>query len=132
VDRLENFDPSTWPRCKNPRCRHGRIFWDGYPELSLKLRPAAAPDTGETGVVPFVHYVGKCDRCGLFHVWCRTCDDILAIRHDNEQEAVNQCRCAPPWFWLASVEEDDELSQSAELHVFMMTGEMFTVERRPL
>src|SRR5882672_10529779 len=39
VDRLENFDPSTWPKCKNLNCNRGRVFWDGYPEMSLKVLP---------------------------------------------------------------------------------------------
>jgi hypothetical protein len=130
VDRLANFDPSTWPPCRNPRCTHGRIFWDGYPELSLKLRPAGRPDEQESKTLPFVHYVGKCDRCGFFHVWCTTCDDILPVPDDNEDDCGHQCRCALPWFWLASVEEDEEGSKSAELHAVLGTGEVITVDRR--
>lgn len=26
LDHIENFDPSTWPRCKNSRCKGSRIF----------------------------------------------------------------------------------------------------------
>lgn len=39
LDRLEDFDPSTWPRCQREGCKHGRVFWDGYPELTVVLRP---------------------------------------------------------------------------------------------
>ncbi|MGL4560120.1 MAG: restriction endonuclease, partial [Afipia sp.] len=46
LDRLTDFDPTTWPECRRMGCRHGRIFWDGYPELSLKFRPAAAAIDG--------------------------------------------------------------------------------------
>jgi hypothetical protein len=90
VDRLENFDPSTWPRCKNPNCKHGRIFWDGYPELSLRARPLDASMGSKSWTVAYLHYVGKCDRCGFFHVWCVTCDETLLIPHDDEQDHGHQ------------------------------------------
>lgn len=132
VDRLENFDPSTWPRCKNQSCKHGRIFWDGYPELSLRLMPVNTSTEPKLHTVAYVHYVGKCDRCGLFHVWCVTCDDTLLIPHDDEEDCGHQCRCRLPWFWLASVEEDDEGNKSAELHSVLGIGEVITVDRRGL
>jgi hypothetical protein len=71
VGRLENFDPSTWPHYKGSDCRYGRVFWDGYPELSLTAMPTTGPDLRPRKLA-FIHYVGKCDRCSLFHVWCRT------------------------------------------------------------
>jgi hypothetical protein len=132
IDRLENFDPSTWPKCKSPRCKNGRIFWDGYPELSLKLLPVNASAETKLHTVAYVHYVGKCDRCGFFHVWCTTCDDTLLVPHDNEEDHGHQCRCRLPWFWLASVEEDEEFNKSAELHAVLGTGEVITVDRRGL
>jgi hypothetical protein len=131
VDRLANFDPSTWPKCKGPRCKHGRVFWDGYPELSLVLQPLTANGERKPVLDRFLHYVGKCDRCGLFHVWCNRCDEILVIPHRDNDEG-HQCRCKPPWFWLASVEEDSEGTRSAELHVAMATGKVRTVNRRGL
>lgn len=129
VDRLENFDPSTWPQCRDLRCKSGRIFWDGYPELSLRVQRIRGGDQ-RMEYVPFVHYVGKCDRCGLFHVWCTTCNDILPIPEDVDEDCGHQCRCAPPWFWLASIEEDDDGNESAELHVILRTGEIITADRR--
>ena len=132
IDRLENFDPSTWPECKSPRCRHGRVFWDGYPELSLKLRSASTPGEQEPKTLSFVHYVGKCDRCGLFHVWCTTCGDILPVPEDDEDDHGHQCRCRLPWFWLASIEEDEEGRKSAELHAVLGTGQVVTADRRAL
>lgn len=132
IDRLENFDPSTWPECKSPRCRHGRVFWDGYPELSLKLRSASTLGEQKPKTLSFVHYVGKCDRCGLFHVWCTTCGDILPVPEDDEDDHGHQCRCRLPWFWLASIEEDEEGSKSAELHAVLGTGQVVTADRRAL
>lgn len=132
VDRLGNFDPSTWPKCRNPNCNRGRVFWDGYPEMSLKLLSVDTSIEPKLQTVAYVHYVGKCDRCRFFHVWCITCDDTLLIPHDNEEDRGHQCRCRLPWFWLASVEEDDEENKSAELHAALGTGEVITVDRRGL
>jgi hypothetical protein len=91
VDRLENFDPSTWPRCKNPSCANGRIFWDGYPELSLRAVPLHGQDQS-LRTYSFIHYVGKCDRCRMFHVWCTTCDDTLNVPHADENDIGHQFR----------------------------------------
>jgi len=132
VDRLENFDPSTWPKCKNAKCSRGRIFWDGYPEMSLKVFPVNSSVEPRLHTVAYVHYVGKCDRCGFFHVWCTTCDDTLLVPHDDDEDHGHQCRCRRPWFWLASVEEDENSNESAELHAALGTGEVITVDRRGL
>lgn len=131
LDRLEDFDPSTWPRCKDSRCKHGRIFWDGYPQLTMTLQSLS--DSSEAGLKHFeyIYYVGKCDRCSRFHVWCSTCDDLFFVVEDDEDDFGRQCQCRRPWLWLASVEEDDDGDRSAELHVCTANGFM-TVDRRSL
>lgn len=132
LNRLENFDPSTWPRCKAVACQNGRVFWDGYPELSMP--PVTMRKSGliEVRQQPFVHYVGKCDRCGRFHVKCLTCGDILSIDESNEADHGQQCQCKPLWFWIASIEEDAQGFQSAELHVVFLNGKVITTNRRSL
>jgi len=132
LDRLENFDPSTWPHCKNIHCKAGRVFWDGYPEFTLVLQPNDSAIKGEKVQVPFVHYVGKCDRCGRFHIRCLTCDDLLAIPEDDEGDYGHQCNCKLPLFWLASIEEDEIGERSAELHVILGASQIITVDRRPV
>lgn len=127
LDRLENFDPSTWPQCLVGGCSHGRVFWDGYPEISLRGVSIEAPRTFRT--FRFVHYAGKCDHCGSFHVRCTTCDDLLHIPHDDEEDIGHQCRCKLPWFWLASIETDERGVESAELHS-VVGGTVTTVDRR--
>lgn len=128
LDRLEDFDPSTWPPCQKKGCVHGRVFWDGYPELTMVLQPLHA---SEPAYYPAVHYVGKCDRCGRFHVRCLVCNDILAPPEDDDDDYGLQCSCGPPWFWLASIEEDEDGHDSAELHVCTI-GQVITVDRRSL
>jgi len=132
LDRLDGFDPSTWPSCQGPHCRRGRVFWDGYPEMRLTLRKLT-DTTGDALVsVAFVHYVGKCDRCGRFHVKCVTCERIRSVPDRDPEDCGHQCECRPPWFWLASIEDDGLGNQSAELHVVRLSGEVNTVDRRSL
>ena len=135
VDRIENFDPSTWPKCQNSKCKHGRVFWDGYPELTIAARPLNNSRGDGLKHLPFLHYVGKCDRCGRFHVWCTTCKDILSVTENDDDDCGHQCRCKPPWFWLASIENDEEGNESAELHAVATTStdiKVTTVDRRAL
>jgi hypothetical protein len=127
LDRLDNFDPSTWPRCTNSRCSLGRVFWNGYPEIELDLHSILGKEQRR---VPFVHYVGKCDRCGRFHVRCLTCGDLFSLL--EEDDCGHQCGCKLPWFWLASVEEDEQGHKSAELHAVLGVGKVITVDRRGL
>jgi len=129
LDRLEDFEPSTWPRCLAPRCRNGRIFWDGYPALDLMLvsvdRPHSTPKR-----VTFVHYVGKCDRCGRFHVKCMACHEMFSPTYESDDDHRVTCRCQHPWFWLASIEEDDRGGKSAELRLIAGIDKIWTVDRR--
>jgi hypothetical protein len=129
LDHLNDFDPSSWPKCQGARCNGGRVFWDGYPELSVSLRPVAATDPQHTKVMPFIHYVGKCDRCGRFHVHCLTCDQLFSL---DDDAGDHHCTCRMPWFWMASVERDEASEYSAELHAVLQTGSVMTVDRRPV
>ncbi|HCT7101458.1 restriction endonuclease [Pseudomonas aeruginosa] len=129
LDRLENFDPSTWPHCLAPSCRNGRIFWDGYPSIDTILAPL---NGGKVISVSYVHYVGKCDRCSRFHVKCLSCNETLSPSHDSDKDFGVQCKCRLPWFWLASIEEDRAGHRSAELHLVKGLNQILTVNRRSL
>jgi hypothetical protein len=100
--------------------------------MRLTLRRLADADGDALVSVPFVHYVGKCDRCGRFHVKCVTCERILSVPDRDPEDCGHQCECRPPWFWLASIEDDGLGNQSAELHVVRLSGEVNTVDRRSL
>lgn len=130
LDCLDNFDPTTWPKCTDTRCKQGRIFWDGYPEINLILRPLTGLD--EFKEVSFIHYIGKCDRCGAFHVKCLTCEELLSPKYNDDNDIGHQCRCKLPWFWLASIESDEEGRKSAELHAVLGVDKVITVDRRSL
>lgn len=104
LDQLEDFDPTTWPRCLVESCCAGRIFWDGYPGMFLRLRPVSEDAVPGDRFMQFVHYVGKCDRCGRFHVKCVTCGTILQIPEDGDDDCGHQCSCRPPWFlWVPEI-----------------------------
>ena len=128
LDRLENFDPSTWPACMNTKCKNGRIFWDGYPVFLMTILPWGERETKD---ISYIHYVGKCDRCGRFHVKCLTCGDLLSPRENCSDDIGHQCSCKPLWFWLASIEPDEHGRNSAELHAVSIKG-LITVDRRSL
>lgn len=130
LDCLEGFDPSTWPPCEARKCS-GRVFWDGYPAIAMSLRRADVP-RGNNASLSYVHCVGKCDRCGRFFVKCLTCGDMLSPPERDHDDCGHQCGCKPPWFWLASIENDEQGAESAELHVVMASGEVLTVDRRSL
>lgn len=127
LEHLDGFDPSAWPKCQRDGCARGRVFWDGYPGLSLGVVPLARPH--ERQRLEFVHYVGKCDECGRFHVKCLTCGELFSL---DDDEGDYRCACRLPWFWLASIETDEQERPSAELHVVLGTGQVITVDRRSM
>lgn len=129
LDHLQDFDPSTWPKCQRSGCTAGRVFWDGYPEISMTLQAVSGPEQGRSKLVPFIHYVGKCDRCGRFHVKCLTCNDLFSL---DDDEGDHQCNCRLPWFWMASIEEDEHGQKSAELHAVLGSDKVITTDRRPI
>jgi len=128
LKHLQHFDPTNWnwDKCLNMRCSSGQVFWDGYPEFTVTLQP-----TGKLGtrlLAPYVHYVGKCDRCRRFHVRCLTCNELFSMTDKDE----HQCACKPLWFWLSSIERDKGGQRSAELHTVFLTGNYVTVDRKPV
>lgn len=131
LNHLHDFDPSTWPVCKSSRCAKGRVFWSGYPEVSLSVVPLHRTQASQVERISFVHHVGKCDRCGHFHVLCITCGDTLSVP-ESGPGVRRQCRCRIPVIWMATIETDLNGHRSAELHGLMATGERMTVDRRPI
>ena len=128
LDHIPDFDPNTWPLCQNPMCKTGRVFWDGFPNLYASLQNMDSVGAS-VEQLNCVHYVGKCDRCGGFHVTCLTCGDLFYL---NENEGEHQCGCRFPWFWLACAEEIVSGELSAELVLVLGTGQVIPVNRRPI
>jgi hypothetical protein len=116
LDRLENFDPTLWPRCLSKSCRRGRVFWNGFPQFTLGE---------EIGVL---HFVGKCDQCGRLHLWCHSNEHLFSLGDEDEAK----CECILPAFWLTSIECDENRRRSAELHAILHDGTPLTLDRRPM
>jgi hypothetical protein len=57
---------------------------------------------------------------------------LLAAPEDDEDDCGHQCKCKLPWFWLASIEEDEHGERSDELHAILGSGKVITVDRRPI
>jgi hypothetical protein len=131
LDQLEDFDPATWPKCEAAACGRGRVFWDGYPEIGIPVAPMTGEIHGQVRTMGFVHHVGKCDRCGTFHVKCLACHDVFDVP-DDDNGPDRRCSCEPPWFWLASIEENERGFKFAELHCVSIMGSMLTADRRAL
>lgn len=131
LDRIVDFDPTSWPSCTVTKCAEGRIFWDGFPQVELYLQQIDNPNAS-LKLLPFPQKVGKCDSCGVFHVHCLTCKITLMVPHDDESDVGQKCACSLPWFWIGSVEPDDRDRLSAELHLVTVPGGIRTVNRRPL
>jgi hypothetical protein len=54
------------------------------------------------------------------------------VPHQDEGDIGRQCGCRLPWFWIGSIEPDDNGRASGELHLVMGFGNTVTVNRRPL
>jgi hypothetical protein len=129
IEHLDSFNLRDWPKCKKAKCSDGRVFWDGFPAFDLDL---ISMTNASRFTVTKIHYVGKCDKCSVFHVKCVECGDILAIPEDDSEDYGHKCKCKFPWFWIASIEDDEKEKKSAELHCVFNSEKTITVSRRSL
>ena len=125
LDSLKDFDPSIWPACQAHTCKSGRVFWDGYPELGSPLIPISAYEMSQFLGSP--HSVGKCDRCGRFHIKCLTCGEILSAPESDDNDYGHRCSCEPPWFWLGVCAAE---TKSRSMSEFRILGNESEVPRR--
>lgn len=115
----ENLDITSWDKCCDDSCDKGLVLWDAAPGIIVD----------ETIVV---QSTGKCDECGKFHIWCWGCGNRAYLRKEDDW----QCSCKGPWFWLTSVENDDDTAgYSSQCHYLMLimgNGDYEIVDRRPI
>jgi hypothetical protein len=118
-DNLENLNLYSWDPCLSYDCLNGLVLWDANPSFS------------NSGLL-HIHSIGKCDECGLFHIWCWDCGRRAAMQVEDEW----RCGCDVPWFWLTSIESEEKnggyQTQSNYLMVVDLTGNYQIVDRRPL
>jgi len=125
LDRLEDFDPDSWPACQGKKCKSGRIFWNGLQTVGMQVRIGDDLDDPVVGTV-FDHIHGKCDRCSRFHVRCLASHTIFSVGNKDE---IKGC-CDPIMFWLSSIEKDDDGQESAELHAILQDKQVITMDRK--
>lgn len=118
-DEIDNLDFSSWDNCLHLKCKNGLVLWD------------AAPGVIVEGTV-IIHFIGKCDECGKFHVWCCSCGNRKVLQIEDDW----QCACQGPWFWLTSIEKDEDtsgyVSKGSYLLLIMGDASYDVVDRRPM
>ena len=92
------------------------------------MRLRATDSAQKELTLAFIHFVGKCDRCGRFHIKCDVSGMIFALTDEDEHRGC----CPPIAFWLTSIERDENGHASAELHAVDQKAGVDTVNRRSL
>ena len=118
-NELENLDLNSWDSCLDEKCERGLVLWDTTPGVIIE------------GIVS-IQATGKCDECGKFHIWCWSCGNRCSINFESDW----QCSCQGPWFWLTSIEpEQDDNGETYESHyliLVMINGTYEVIDRRPI
>lgn len=91
IDGIDKIDINTWDKCGSTKCLYGLILWDATPGIIIEGKVT-------------VQATGKCDECGRFHVWCWRCGNKKVLEKKDEW----QCACEGPWFWITSIEDDED------------------------
>jgi len=121
---LERFSLDSYELCNSNSClkriHTGVLYWSDAFGIFL-------PD----GTVSLFS-VAKCDVCHQFHVWCFSCGMKAMLTDEDEFH----CSCGMPWFWLTSMEEEedcDHASTSKSVYLLLVTAtDVKIVDRRPL
>jgi hypothetical protein len=115
---IEDFSLTAFEDCRNEGCASGLVLWDTSPGIE------------HDGKVT-VQGSGKCDECGLFHVWCWGCGQKQYLANEDEW----QCACKEPWFWMTCIEPevDDDGNEGKAVYLLLVSaGNSYLVDRRPL
>ncbi len=118
-NEIEDLSLNSWDNCKNKKCNDGLVLWDAFPGVI-------------SDEIVSVQATGKCDCCGKFHIWCWSCGN----RHCIDFKKEWQCDCRDSWFWLTSIEDDEdengEVYKSHYLILVMSNGTYEVIDRRPI
>jgi Restriction endonuclease len=118
-EEIESLDFNSWDNCKNENCDNGLVLWDITPGIFINDNAT-------------VQATGKCDECGKFQIWCWGCGNRHCIDFMDEW----QCSCEGTWFWLTSIENDeDENGQIYKSHYLLLVlgnGNAEIIDRRPI
>jgi len=115
---IETLDLNSWNPCLDHKCKKGLVLWD------------ATPGIFHNGIVT-VNSIGKCDECGKFHIWCWGCGNKKFLITEDEW----QCDCKGLWFYITTIEPDDENEYKSEGNYLILVFANATweiLDRRPL
>jgi len=112
-DEIEKLNLSDWDYCYN--CSNGLVLWDFYFGV-------------EYNKLIYVQASGKCDVCGKFHIWCWSCGE----KHVLEAEDTYQCNCKEPWFWVTSIEQEEDGTNMNYLFLVLGNGEYKIIDKKPI
>jgi hypothetical protein len=118
ASEMDDFDINNWEHCLRPNCNKGLILWDCHPGVIVDGKVT-------------VHWCGKCDECGAFHVYCDGCGAKKSFYGDEDWK----CACEGPWFWLTSTEPESDGGLSYKTNYLILVfgnGNYNVVDRRPL
>ena len=120
AEEIKNFSLNSFDNCTNISCTNGLVLWDLTPGIIINQGPA------------HVQATGKCDECGKFNIWCWSCGNKMCIEYESEIT----CSCDGPWFWLTSIELDNDKGgkkgESHHLILVLGNGNFFIIDRRPV
>lgn len=117
ASNIDEIDISSWDECRSIKCLNGLVLWDVTPGLIIDGKVT-------------VQATGKCDECGKFHVWCWDCGNRQVFGKEEEW----QCSCKGPWFWLTSIEDEEDdngKTSKANYLILVMANDAYTIDRRP-
>lgn len=111
---IDELNISSWDYCHN--CEGGLVLWDLYFGL-------------EYAEIYYIQATGKCDNCGKFHIWCWSCGSKYVIETEEEL----QCNyCEEPWFWLTSIEQEEDGTKMNYLFLILGNGEWRVIDKKPI
>ncbi|MFV0271776.1 MAG: restriction endonuclease [Macellibacteroides fermentans] len=111
---IEELNISSWDYCCN--CERGLVLWDLYFGI-------------EYDGMNYIQATGKCDNCGKFHIWCWSCGNKYVIGSEEEFQCNN---CEEPWFWMTSIEQEEDGSKYLYLLLILGNGLHYIIDKLPL
>lgn len=117
ASEMDEIDISSWDICRSAKCSKGLVLWDVNPGIIIDGKVT-------------VQAIGKCDECGKFHVWCWGCGNRVFLEKEEEW----QCACSGPWFWITSIEQEEDTNgklSSANYLILATANDAYTMDRRP-
>jgi len=103
IPRSEIGDYSDYAVCDECICGKGVVFYDNKSIIQIN------------GLYS-ISFIGRCDRCHSFNVWCWDCGDKFRI----EDETEYRCNCGRLWYAAVSEGEDGTNPAATSTYLVMI------------